>query len=299
MHSCAWSTLWSLAGQSLTLASMFSYIDPTVRARLIEQGKLIRIDAKGEPLDPDATARAGQGVLLNVLGPVPLPISIARQPKTFQWYAFVRHTELAEANRIADALRGRGEQHLFSVLSSNMSVNSVLVLGDLRQARNPLVRVHSCCLTGDVFGSMRCECGPQLERAFERIEAQGAGAVVYMSGHEGRGIGLWAKAITYLLQDAGEDTYQANRSLGLPDDSRDFSDAAAMLLHLLGDQPIRLMSNNPKKLADLRAGGLNHIQPEKHITGVNAVNQRYLTAKRGWGHVIDPGEISIDGDKRD
>jgi GTP cyclohydrolase II len=278
---------------------MFSYIDPTIRARLIAQGKLLRIDSSGRRLDPTVTVSDDAGVMLNVLGPIPLPIDIGNQQRTFQWYAFVRHTELAEANRIADALRGRGEQHLFSVLANNMSVNSVLVLGDLLQAQNPLVRVHSCCLTGDVFGSMRCECGPQLQRAFERIESEGAGAVVYMSGHEGRGIGLWAKAITYVLQDAGEDTYQANRSLGLPDDSRDFSDAATMLLHLRGDKPLRLMSNNPKKHADLRAGGLHHIQAEKHVTGVNPVNQRYLTAKRGWGHVLDPDEINeIDSEAK-
>jgi len=272
---------------------MFSYIDPTVRARLVAQGKLIRIDSTGAVLDPVAVSDQS-GVILNVLGPIPLPIDIGGRQHIFKWYAFVRQTELAEANRIADALRGRGEAHLFSVLSNNMSVNSVLVMGDLREAANPLVRVHSCCLTGDVFGSMRCECGPQLQRAFERIETEGSGAVVYMSGHEGRGIGLWAKAITYVLQDAGEDTYQANRSLGLPDDSRDFSDAATLLLYLRGDKPMRLMSNNPKKHADLRAGGLHHIQAEKHVTGVSAANRRYLNAKRGWGHLLDLNEISAD-----
>lgn len=270
---------------------MFSYIDPNIRARLVAQGQLIRIDSTGAVLAPDQVGE-GPGATLNVLGPIPLPMDVGGKREAFKWYAFVRHTELTEANRIADALRGRGEQHLFSVLSSNMSVNSVLVKGDLRAAENPLVRVHSCCLTGDVFGSMRCECGPQLHRAFKRIEAEGTGAVVYMSGHEGRGIGLWAKAITYLLQDAGEDTYQANRSLGLPDDSRDFSDAAAMLLHLRGgDKPIRLMSNNPKKHKDLRAGGLSRLQAEAHVTGVSSANQRYLKAKRGWGHLIDLKDI--------
>jgi GTP cyclohydrolase II len=273
---------------------MFAYIDPNVRARLIAERKLIRIDAQGHELDPETAPPSGQGPLINVLGPIPLPIDIGGEEHLFQWFAFVRHTELQEANRIADSLRGEGRQHLFSVLSNNMSVNSVLTLGDFRRAANPLVRVHSCCLTGDVFGSKRCECGPQLEHAFQRIEAEGTGAVIYMSGHEGRGIGLWAKAVTYVLQDCGQDTYQANRSLGLPDDSRDFSDAASILLYLRGDGPLRLMSNNPKKLADLRAGGLREIQPEKHVTGVNPVNRRYLAAKRTWGHTLDPTDISND-----
>lgn len=276
---------------------MFSYIDPTIRARLVAQGRLIRVDSSGAVLAADAVSER-PGAILNVLGPIPLPMDVGGKQETFKWYAFVRQTELAEANRIADALRGRGEQHLFSVLSNNMSVNSVLVMGDLREAESPLVRVHSCCLTGDVFGSMRCECGPQLQRAFKRIAAERCGAVVYMSGHEGRGIGLWAKAITYVLQDAGEDTYQANRSLGLPDDSRDFSDAATMLLHLRGDKPMRLMSNNPKKHKDLRAGGLNHIQAEPHVTGVNAANLRYLNAKRGWGHLLNLDEINPADDAK-
>lgn len=271
--------------------TMFSYIDPTIRARLIAQGKLVRIDARGVLLEGDAAGDNRFRPILNVLGPIPMPVGIGGQVRTFQWYAFVRQTELQEANRIADSLRGRGEQHLFSVLSNNMSVNSALVLGDFREHANPLVRVHSCCLTGDVFGSKRCECGPQLERAFERIDQEGVGAVIYMSGHEGRGIGLWAKAVTYVLQDSGEDTYQANRSLGLPDDSREFSDAATMLLYLRGDRPLRLMSNNPKKHADLAAGGLHHVQPEKHVTGVSVANRRYLDAKRGWGHRIEADDL--------
>ncbi|MBB6092539.1 GTP cyclohydrolase II [Povalibacter uvarum] len=273
---------------------MFAYIDPTVRARLVAEQKLIRIDAQGNALDPNEVPDLKQGVILNVLGPIPLPIDIGGEQRTFQWYAFVRHTELQEANRIADSLRGEGKQHLFSVLSNSMSVNSVLVLGDFRGAESPLVRVHSCCLTGDVFGSKRCECGPQLERAFQRIDAEGTGAVIYMSGHEGRGIGLWAKAVTYVLQDCGQDTYQANRSLGLPDDSRDFSDAATILLYLRGDRPVRLMSNNPRKLADLQKGGLHQIHAEKHVTGVTAANRRYLDAKRTWGHTLDPSEIGGD-----
>jgi GTP cyclohydrolase II len=270
---------------------MFSYIDPAIRARLVAEGKLVRIDAHGAVLDQDTPSDSRPGPILNVLGPIPMPLEIGSQLCTFRWYAFVRQTELQEANRIADSLRGRGQQHLFSVLANNMSVNSALVLGDFREHPDPLVRVHSCCLTGDVFGSKRCECGPQLERAFERIEREGVGAVIYMSGHEGRGIGLWAKAVTYMLQDGGEDTYQANRSLGLPDDSRDFRDAAAMLLYLRGDRPLRLLSNNPKKQADLAAGGLHHARPEKHVAGVSPTNRRYLDAKRGWGHRIELDDL--------
>jgi GTP cyclohydrolase II len=269
---------------------MFSYIDPTIRQRLVAQGKLVRVDAHGHVLAPDGVSE--HRPVLNVLGPIPMPISIGEREHSFQWYAFVRQTELQDATGLADSLRGRGEPHLFSALAKHMSVNSMLVLGDFTAHANPLVRVHSCCLTGDVFGSKRCECGPQLDRAFERLRDDGAGAIVYMSGHEGRGIGLWAKAVTYVLQDGGEDTYQANRSLGLPDDSRDFSDAAAMLLYLRGDRPLRLMSNNPIKQAHLEAGGLHHVVPEKHVTGVGTANRRYLDAKRGWGHRIEPDDLT-------
>ena len=115
--------------------------------------------------------------------------------------------------------------------------------------------------------------------------------VVYMSGHEGRGIGLWAKAATYLLQDAGENTYQANRSLGLPDDSRDFSDAATLIRYFHGARPFRLLTNNPKKLDDLAAHGLENVTPVKHVIGVTDANRRYLEAKKGWGHRLEPEDL--------
>ena len=209
------------------------------------------------------------------------------------WYAAVRCTELGEVESPAGTLRDSGGQHLFSALASSMAVNSVLVIGNAAEAESPLVRVHSSCLTGDVFGSRRCECGPQLESALDRIsrDPQG-GYLVYMAGHEGRGIGLWAKAATYLLQDEGENTYQANRSLGLPDDSRDFSDAAALLHFFVGERPMRLLTNNPKKLKDLTDFGLTNITAVKHVTGVHEWNRKYLTAKREWGHGI--GEDDLD-----
>jgi GTP cyclohydrolase II len=154
--------------------------------------------------------------------------------------------------------------------------------------------VHSSCLTGDVFGSERCECGPQLSAAIDRMaEDPQGGLLVYMAGHEGRGIGLWAKAATYLLQDAGEDTYQANRTLGLPDDSRDFSDAASILKYFLGERPFRLLTNNPKKIEDLARHGLTRVERERHIVGVSRWNSRYLRAKRARGHRLNEDDIPL------
>ena len=112
-----------------------------------------------------------------------------------------------------------------------------------------------------------------------------------MAGHEGRGIGLWAKAATYLLQDSGEDTYEANRSLGLPEDSRDFTDAAVLIKHFVGKEAFRLLTNNPKKVGDLLDFGLPDITQVKHVTGVTEWNKRYLHAKQDRGHHLDDSDI--------
>ena len=223
---------------------MFTYIDPAVRERLSAQGSLIQIDRDGRKV------RAGKEIsdteTISILGPIPLPLRLCDTQIDVQWYACVRNTELDKIETLADDLRAQNGQQSFAALASFMAVNSVLVVGDPTTWTNPLVRVHSSCMTGDVFGSQRCECGPQMHTALERIQSdEEGGLVIYMSGHEGRGIGLWAKAATYLLQDAGEDTYQANRSLGLPDDCRDFSDAASLLKYFVNGQPIRLLTNNP------------------------------------------------------
>ena len=271
---------------------MFTYINPDIRSRLVEQGSLIRIDTRGEKVDAASNLAPGHNLTFNILGPIPLPIRLGEKELVFTWYAVVRSAELSRLDELAASLREQGGQHLFASLASAIAVNSVLIHGDPAGHHNPLVRVHSSCLTGDVFGSQRCECGPQFLSAIDRISAEpGGGILVYMSGHEGRGIGLWAKAATYLLQDAGENTYQANRSLGLPDDCRDFTDAAAILLHLLGDRPFRLLTNNPKKIADLEQHGLNHIQPERHVVGVGDWNRRYLVAKRDWGHLLSDEDL--------
>src|SRR5210317_1685757 len=251
---------------------MFTYLDPTVRERLEAQGKLFQIDRDGTRVLADHASAPGN---ISILGPIPMPLGTADGSLDVQWYACVRRTELSKIEEIADDLREQHGQTLFATLASSMAVNSVLLIGDPESWTKPLVRVHSSCLTGDVFGSQRCECGPQMDSALDLInkDEQG-GMLIYMSGHEGRGIGLWAKAATYLLQDGGEDTYQANRSLGLPDDCRDFSDAASLLKHFVGDMPFRLLTNNPKKVNDLGAAGLENITRVKHVIGVNSRNRR-------------------------
>jgi len=164
---------------------MFSYIDPTVRERLIAQGKLIRIDADGQATDPHHAPEPGAQAL-SILGPIPLPLERHGRQYEITWYASVRHTELSKTQELADELRERDGQQSFAVMASSMAVNSVLLLGDPDTWENPLVRVHSSCLTGDVFGSERCECGPQFISALERIADDAAGGmIVYMSGHEG------------------------------------------------------------------------------------------------------------------
>ena len=165
-----------------------------------------------------------------------------------------------------------------------------LVASSADGAAVPLVRVHSECMTGDVFGSTRCDCGQQLDLSLDHIGADG-GCLIYLR-HEGRGIGLWAKAATYLLQDAGENTYQANRSLGLPDDSRDFSDAAVLLKYFGGGRNLRLLTNNPKKQEDLTALGVPNIEQVKHVFGVDDHNLQYLKAKRDWGHKFGEDDLS-------
>jgi GTP cyclohydrolase II len=270
---------------------MFTYLNPDIRRRLIEQGKLIRVNAAGERISAETGPPEGE-LSINLLGPIPLPIQLGDLSMVLQWYAAVRSTELAQVEALADELKRQGGQRLFAMLASSMAVNSVLIKGDPTALENPLVRIHSSCLTGDVFGSQRCECGPQFVTALQRINDDPAGGLlVYMSGHEGRGIGLWAKAATYLLQDAGEDTYQANRSLGLPEDSRDYTDAGSIIRYFLGERPFRLLTNNPKKIIDLANLGVTQVTAVKHVAGVNDWNRRYLAAKRDWGHAMTDDDI--------
>ncbi|ANS66257.1 GTP cyclohydrolase II [Streptomyces lincolnensis] len=165
-----------------------------------------------------------------------------------------------------------------------------VVLGDPAPGTTPLVRLHSECLTGDVFGSARCDCGPQLREAVERIADRG-GILLYLR-QEGRGIGLYNKLDAYALQDQGLDTYAANTALGLPEDARDYT-AAAQMLQALGVTTLDLLSNNPDKAEQLRDLGI--AVRDRVPTGVftTAHNVRYLRAKvLQTQHTLPLGELT-------
>ncbi len=168
-----------------------------------------------------------------------------------------------------------GEQHI------------ALVRGDIDPAAPILVRVHSECLTGDVFGSRRCDCGQQLDAAFELIASEGTGVVLYLRGHEGRGIGLAHKLRAYALQEQGLDTVEANLALGLPVDTRDYG-VGAQILADLGVRKMRLMTNNPAKYAGLDGYGLEIVERTPLVIQPGPENLRYLRAKQEkLGHALE------------
>jgi 3,4-dihydroxy 2-butanone 4-phosphate synthase/GTP cyclohydrolase II len=162
-----------------------------------------------------------------------------------------------------------------------------LVCGDIGDGQDVLVRVHSECLTGDVFGSLRCDCGTQLRTALRRIAAEGRGVLLYVRGHEGRGIGLLHKLQAYQLQDQGRDTVDANLDLGLPADARDYG-TGAQILYDLGVRTMRLLTNNPAKRAALEGYGLAVLERAPLPSRPHPENLRYLRTKRDrMGHLLD------------
>ena len=165
--------------------------------------------------------------------------------------------------------------------------HATLYTGDLSSSEKPpLVRIHSECLTGDAFASLKCDCGPQLEASLKRIQEEGNGALVYMR-QEGRGIGLYSKIQAYALQDQGHDTLDASLLLGLPADGREY-DIAAEMLKDLGLTEIRLMTNNPLKIKGLQDNGITVKQRLQHQSGVGPRNVDYLSTKRRrMGHLLN------------
>jgi 3,4-dihydroxy 2-butanone 4-phosphate synthase/GTP cyclohydrolase II len=173
----------------------------------------------------------------------------------------------------------------------------VLVLGDIGDGRDVLTRVHSECLTGDVFASLRCDCGEQLQRSMEIIGREGRGVVLYIRGHEGRAIGLTHKLRAYELQDQGRDTVEANTDLGFPADPREYGIGAQILVDL-GVRTMRLLTNNPAKRAGLEGHGLSISARIPIETEPTAENIEYLRTKREkMGHLLDglPEAPILDG----
>ena len=181
-----------------------------------------------------------------------------------------------------------GEFRMVVYRSQDEAIEQVaLIKGELRDQENVLVRVHSECLTGDVFGSLRCDCGEQLDIAMAKIIEAGAGAIIYLRGHEGRGIGLANKIRAYQLQDQGRDTVEANLDLGLPVDTRSY-EMAAQMLNDLGVVTIRLMTNNPGKMAKLAEYGVRIVERIPVLTQRTPHNMKYLrTKQKKLGHMLD------------
>ena len=165
--------------------------------------------------------------------------------------------------------------------------HSVLYTGNLSDTEKvPIVRIHSECLTGDAFGSLKCDCGPQLESAMIKIQEEGCGAIVYLR-QEGRGIGLYSKIQAYALQDQGHDTLDANLLLDLPADDRNY-DFASEMMESVGLKKIRLLTNNPLKLHALESNGIEVVERKSIVTGVNDQNKFYLTTKaKRMGHFLE------------
>jgi len=172
------------------------------------------------------------------------------------------------------------------------STHMALVAGEVSGAEDVLVRVHSECLTGDVFHSLRCDCGQQLAEAMRRVQTEGRGVILYMVGHEGRGIGLANKLLAYELQEQGADTVEANEALGFPPDLRDYG-IGAQILADLGLTSVRLLTNNPKKLVALQGHGLHVTEQVPLQMPCGPENLRYLKTKKDkLSHRLDlPGEV--------
>ena len=198
--------------------------------------------------------------------------------------------QIATRARLPVAAMETGAEIIAFRSPGDMREHVALMIGDQVSDRVPLVRLHSECLTGDVFGSLKCDCGPQLDAALAAMAAEaaagGRGIVLYMR-QEGRGIGLINKLRAYRLQDDGFDTLEANRRLGLPEEARDFP-LAARMLDLLGVAEIRLLTNNPDKVAALQASGITVRQRVAHELPANPHNRRYLDTKRDEaGHLLN------------
>ena len=223
-----------------------------------------------------------------LVGPIQLPVNILGETVAFQWYCWLHCGEVTEDfERIVSKLS--------SANLAELQQSSVLVHGDFRDAEDALIRFHSICHTGDIFGSKRCDCGYQLKQSMKHIAEHGSGALFYLANHEGRGIGLFSKALAYILQENGFDTVDANLELGFADDARDYSDAI-QVLKALRSKPVTLITNNPRKLDALRKAGLD-VKDRVQLWGdVSEHNEKYLQTKIERSGHFDEVENCCDND---
>ncbi|MFC5451547.1 GTP cyclohydrolase II [Paenibacillus aestuarii] len=230
-------------------------MDPKVLNILKDKVKLIEANEKA----------------IYLVGPINLPVRLFDETVQFKWYCWLNCKEVTDDfERIIEKLS--------SVNLAEFQQSSVLVHGDFEHADEALIRLHSICHTGDIFGSKRCDCGFQLKTAMKAIADHGTGALFYLANHEGRGIGLFSKALAYILQENGFDTVDANLQLGFVDDSRDYSDAIRVL-KALRTKPVKVMTNNPKKLAALKKAGMNIADRVELWGDVSEYNEKYLQTK--------------------
>lgn len=222
-----------------------------------------------------------------LVGPIRLPVNLHGETVIFQWYCWLNSKEETEdIGQIID--------NLSSANLAEYQQSSVLVYGDFQNDAEALIRMHSICHTGDIFGSKRCDCGFQLKQSMQMIVDNGSGALFYLANHEGRGIGLFSKAMAYILQENGSDTVEANEKLGFVDDSRNYSDAIEVL-KALRSKPVTLITNNPKKLKALKDAGLS-VSGRTPLWGdVSEYNESYLQTKiNRSGHLEEEGTFLHD-----
>lgn len=219
-----------------------------------------------------------------LVGPIRLPVNLHGETVTFQWYCWLNSQE--ETDDIQQII-----DNLSSTNLAEHQQSSVLVYGDFKNDEDTLIRMHSICHTGDIFGSKRCDCGFQLKQSMQMIVDNGSGALFYLANHEGRGIGLFSKAMAYILQENGSDTVEANEKLGFVDDSRNYSDAIEVL-KAMRSKPVTLITNNPKKVKALTDAGLALTGRTELWGDISEYNEKYLQTKiNRSGHLEEEGTL--------
>ncbi len=209
-----------------------------------------------------------------VVGPIRLPVNLEGETKIFQWYSWLRSDDVEQGELSLEEL----VEQMNSANLADLQQSSVLVYGDFKEADQALIRMHSICHTGDIFGSKRCDCGFQLKQSMKMITENGAGALFYLANHEGRGIGLFSKAMAYVLQENGFDTVEANEELGFADDTRQYKEAISVLKQIRR-KPVILITNNPKKLTALEENGASLSGRIPLWGDVSEFNEKYLQTK--------------------